>query len=80
MDLQLISYGSIALIVIVMLILKWKFMSKSPDFGNEESILKEIETYQAHGRQRQAINLLEQAVASQPESKIYRDKLTELRE
>ena len=79
MDLQLISYGSMALIVIVLLVLKWKFASGSPDFNKEETILAEIEVYQSYGRENQAIKLLEDAVAKNPASVAYREKLAELK-
>jgi tetratricopeptide (TPR) repeat protein len=67
-----------ALIIIVLLILKWKFASSSPDFNNEKSILAEIEVYVAYGREKQAIKLLEKAVVMNPESEAYRTRLVEL--
>jgi Tfp pilus assembly protein FimV len=68
-----------ALIVIILLVLKWKFTSKPPNFDDEESILAEVEIYMNCGRKPQAIKLLKTAVLKKPENKTYRAKLTELR-
>ena len=80
MNLELIVAGLIVIVVVVVIAKKVRLKTTAPDFDDEGALLEEIEIYEAYGRTRQAIDLLQQAVREKPENELYRRKLAALKQ
>jgi hypothetical protein len=76
--LELISLGALVIGVILVTYMALRGGHASRDFADEEAILGEVEIYEAYGRHKEALNLLQVAVAQMPDNKAYRQKLSEL--
>jgi Tfp pilus assembly protein FimV len=80
MNLELIVAGLIVIVVVAVIAKKVRLKTTAPDFDDEDALLEEIEIYEAYGRTRQAIDLLQQAVREKPENELYRRKLAALKQ
>lgn len=76
--LELIALGALVIGVILVTYMASRGGHASRDFADEEAILGEVEICEAHGRQQEALNLLQVAIAQMPDNEAYREKLSEL--
>lgn len=76
--LELISLGALVIGVLFVTYMALRGGHVTRDFADEKAILGEVEVYEAYGRQQEALNLLQVAVAQMPDNEAYRQKLSEL--
>ena len=81
MDLLWIAGGVLALVFLAAVGSRLR-RERTPiprDLDDEDSVLAEVEIYEAYGRVPQAIELLREALAKKPDSTKYRRKINELK-
>jgi len=63
-------YAGIALLVILAMVVSPR---KDKDLQNEDSVLADVEIYEAYGQRKQARKLLKDALAAKPKSWVYKE-------